>query len=456
MYVQCSHAHLHIDNVKKVNSELGRLSYQVCCHCCIILLCSVPKERVPIIMRNSTAGVLFSLLCVWSVMMIFFSARNYLFHLTPLNQSEQKTETEPEPEQELTSYDNSTSTTTAPTPVPTQAPTNAPAPVPTHKEPKQEQENTYDNSTSTTSSMRRRNIYLETFKNITNEIIDNQSLTSPNLLLSHINNANLDIPIPRNLNVLLMGDSLTRYQYLDLAYFLSHNGTWNNASATPNMVVEGGHVSWNGFYNFTNTAMQPYEQCDCFRQQSGFDINAIFENRYFYDAKNNNSVTYLQKFGTHPFHTSWNASHVHEVHGPMVQDASQLKPVFQAAWLDTIQQFVCNLTPKPSVFVFNSGLWAHNDFLNVTLQGEIIQALKGCDILSIYKTTTKKRNESDRNFTEYESQLCNQTDLCLDLTWTGLVPPSLYWDGPHFLPQVYPLLNLNLLSLLSSMDSIGI
>ena len=113
-----------------------------------------------------------------------------------------------------------------------------------------------DNQSPTSpSSMMRRSIYLETFKNITGEIIDNQSLTSPNLLLSHIDNANLNIPIPRNFHVLLMGDSLTRHQHLDLAYFLSHNRTWNNASATPNMVMEVEHGSWNGFYNFTNGAL---------------------------------------------------------------------------------------------------------------------------------------------------------------------------------------------------------
>ena len=262
-----------------------------------------------------------------------------------------------------------------------------------------------------------------------------------------------NMPVPRNLNILFMGDSLSRYQYLDLVFFLSHNGTWPSPEDSPNMVVEKTHTNgWVQFYNFTNSALQPYEQCDCFRAQK-FNLATLIENRYYHDPERNNTVTYLQKFGKHPFKSSWNVTDVHQDH-MLVQDSSELNFVHQDAdWISTIRDFVCHMSPKPSLFIFNAGLWSNHDLTNVEVQQRIIEALQACEIVSMFKTTTKKKIECNQTWAEYEQQLCNLTDYCMDVRWTGLVPEEYYWDPLHFREPIYSMMNAQLLSLITSNDN---
>ncbi len=264
-----------------------------------------------------------------------------------------------------------------------------------------------------------------------------------------------NIPIPRNLNILFMGDSLSRFQYLDLAYFLTHGSWIDPLNDSPSMVTDHDYKSWIHFFNHTNKVLAPHEQCDCYRKTSGSIVGGkgIIENRFFRDEHHNNTITYLQKFGDYPFKSSWDVSDVFHPHGPMPTQLSQLQPLFWIGWVEAITDFVCKMQPKPSVFVFNQGWWTNNDLVNETLQMDIIDALRDCNIVSVYKTTNKGQKEVDRDLPEYESQLCDRADYCLNMTWTALVPEDHYVDRNHFLPPVYTWMNLNLLSLLSSIDS---
>lgn len=300
----------------------------------------------------------------------------------------------------------------------------------------------------------RRNAYIQAFPteytNTNHTYPDHQSFEDLQ------NCSNLDIPVPRNLNILLSGDSLTRYQYLDLAYFLAH-GKWVNASETPNMVFEKNFDSWAEFYNFTNTNLQPYEECDCYRAEGRINEKTVTENRYFLDIERNNSLIYLQKFGDWEYKFSWDPSDVHNPHGEFVKDASQLNFKHKGDSVKMIQDYVCKLdNPKPSIFIFNQGLWKNNDLTNETIQDEIISSLNECGIKSMFKSTTKKKGEYDHWWKEYEHQLCNKTDYCLDLSWTAAVPKELYWDAGHYRPPVYSYMNLHLLSVLSSVDEIKV
>lgn len=258
-----------------------------------------------------------------------------------------------------------------------------------------------------------------------------------------------NLSVPHNLNVLFMGDSLTRYQYLDLVYFLSHNGTWVSPNDKPNFVVQSEQSGWVPYYKFTNAALQPYERCDCFHPEIRGKVEQIVENRYFYDREHNNSVTYLQKFGSHPFKSTFHVTNIHQDHSlPVVSSASKLDFVYQDYnWVDTIRNFICHLSPKPTLFVFNAGIWPHEDLINVTFQQEIVKALRECQITSVYKTTTKRRNENTRTWsTYYEEQLCNLTDFCYDLSWTALVPKKFYTDSAHFREPIYSMMNAQFLS----------
>jgi len=124
-----------------------------------------------------------------------------------------------------------------------------------------------------------------------------------------------DAPVPTGLRVVMMGDSLTRFQYLDLAYFLKH-GVWQwqslnetrenatNASLYRDFSsAKNFNSSWGNFYAATKSMLTPHEECDCFRKDTrGWNprfAERIIENRYYRDDAN--SLVYLQKFGTYPF-----------------------------------------------------------------------------------------------------------------------------------------------------------
>jgi len=111
------------------------------------------------------------------------------------------------------------------------------------------------------------------------------------------------------------------------------------------------------------------------------------------------------------------------------------------------------LQPRPSIFVFNQGLWGSNKLEDPKLQRDIVHSLKDCGIKSVYKTTTRWIDQNDTSLLDYEKQLCNLTDYCFDLSWTGLLPSSFYWDRAHFLPICYSWMNVKLLKLLGAIDS---
>jgi len=286
-------------------------------------------------------------------------------------------------------------------------------------------------------------VYIDAFPDLSsiNDIKTYDNLTSL---------VNLDIPVPNNLNILFMGDSVSRYQYLDLVYFLSH-GTWVEPGALPSMVYQRrNHSSWNSFYDFTNSNLNPYEECDCFRTEGRVNMTNFIENRYFMDVERNNTLSFLWKGGNEQFKTSWNATDIHKNH-TLVKDASDVSYFGHADWLGTIEEFVCKMDPRPSMVVMNSGHWGDGGFANATIQEMVVDALRGCDIASVYKTTTKKKNEKNSVMRDYEQQMCNQTDMCYDTGWTGpLVSREFYWDRLHLHAPIYSMLNVQLLSMLSS------
>jgi len=264
-----------------------------------------------------------------------------------------------------------------------------------------------------------------------------------------------EIPIPNNLNIAFAGDSLMRYQYLQLVYFLSHNGTWFPDDQHPHFTNEHQYKGWGSFYNETTTLMQPYEQCDCFRPDGKvWEENRqerLFENRYFYEPAHNNTIVYLQKMGNNTFKFSWDVKGIYE-HGPrpLITKEENVKTIYQGQWVAAIQNHLCKLTPKPHVFIFNQGHWVNHLLRNATVQNDIVKALKKCNIMSIFKTKTKLISEHERQLEDWEVSLCNRTDYCQDVGWTGMVENKDYIDQYHFTPRIYRWKNLQTLSMLSS------
>jgi hypothetical protein len=64
---------------------------------------------------------------------------------------------------------------------------------------------------------------------------------------------------PQNLRIAFIGDSLTRFQYMSLVYYLK-TGNWN-----ANFFDSHRFKGKNEFIDYTIDAMQPNEHCDCYR-----------------------------------------------------------------------------------------------------------------------------------------------------------------------------------------------
>lgn len=325
-------------------------------------------------------------------------------------------------------------------------------------------------------------------------------------------NIDMNVPVPRNLNLLIVGDSISRYQYMSLVYFLKF-GKWINmkhhlppmndsATETQNMhaqtfakdAVHMGLV-WKNFWNskddwsnYSSSLLSPFEVCDCFEPKNVAPWDPKFcvdnlENRYFREPSRNNSVTYMQKLGDInnydvplTFKSSWSLKEINALNYQTMtlnntiqmglklalrnrttgdeETSTELpgKTYITANWTDFIRDFVSNIEPKPKVFIFNQGLWKHPIFQEPLAYLEIIQAISNAGMVSIYKTTTKwrKKGKDEMAIDPYEKKICELVDFCLDLSWTRLLPEYLYADRAHFYEPVYSWFNMGLLNLTSS------
>lgn len=94
----------------------------------------------------------------------------------------------------------------------------------------------------------------------------------------------------KNKYLLMIGDSLTRYQYLSLVYTLRHQNP-SHVHMNPNM-NENTHGERIQFFKTSNQVLAPYEDCDC-----SYYGRRFFEHRRYHDPHNNVSVTYLMYRG---------------------------------------------------------------------------------------------------------------------------------------------------------------
>lgn len=266
----------------------------------------------------------------------------------------------------------------------------------------------------------------------------------------------LAVPMPRGLHLAFIGDSLSRYQYLSLAHFLRY-GVFPDPAAHPNFVMESTHKSWMDFFNDTNSALLPFERCDCFRAENR-NIHALVnrwrENRYFYDPISENSLVFLIKKGWHPSTFTWKPGSIHQEPLQYTPQLPQYLPPSQPVegdWLSLVDH-LAGLNPRPHIVVLNSGLWKPKHLIQPEIQDKVVQRLKEHNMIGIYKTTTKRLDDPHPKENEqYEKILCRKM-LCLDSSWTDYVSSDLYWDNLHFVEPIYKRLNIQLLQLLKEQN----
>jgi hypothetical protein len=96
-----------------------------------------------------------------------------------------------------------------------------------------------------------------------------------------------------NKRIIIIGDSITRYQYLNLISFL-HLGSWY--SSFPYLTREKDWKSWKDFYAGTTNRFGCTAVCDCLRVDSltgppkPIDFKIQKENRFWFNSEFNVSI----------------------------------------------------------------------------------------------------------------------------------------------------------------------
>jgi hypothetical protein len=269
-------------------------------------------------------------------------------------------------------------------------------------------------------------------------------------------------------HIAFIGDSLTRYQYLNLAYF-THHGEWITNSAVPNLMSEGMFPSWNEYYRYAGMLLNETEQCDCYRPQGNYmairKMNQIHENRYYVSSPlslSNNStsitdatryLTMIQKMGEFEAHGHWLPEEVYQPFHAInitVPDASGQRYAWRYKdWDSIVLEYLAKLVPKPQYVVLNAGLWPH-DLHNASVIDALRRALDSSGMQGIYKTTTKEKSDLDTTVAAYEEYACKVLHHCLNLSWTGSLNKTdeHYVDQKHFTATVNRMFNEQLLQLI--------
>lgn len=281
--------------------------------------------------------------------------------------------------------------------------------------------------------------------------------------------------LPANATLVFMGDSITRYQYLDLVYTLHFgNRKHERRDMKNNPLNEYMWDSWQEFYNDTTTELQPNEGCDCYRKEGPWNPSStrVCENRIF-QLPCGVRVAYVQEFGDMPVVGHWPPSmsgSMWDWHplpfGPDSWDLG-MGTMWRLAWPAALRKIVGPLL-TPSVLVLNAGFHttAKVDFRAVREAAHA--AASKC---VVWKTTTPLRkgtfstrdSAARRAFANdviFEAgdlayQRCHQLPVSQAVLSSSGEPGACYLqrkdDDVHFLPSagVYHFLNVKLLDTIS-------
>ena len=264
---------------------------------------------------------------------------------------------------------------------------------------------------------------------------------------------------PTGLRLVLIGDSITRHQYLSLAYFLRH-GKWFKPKKKPHLVNQNHFTrtaptkaeGWATFFRETNKLLSPLERCDCVRKRWG-DVtlvdNHVIENRYFYDPERNNTLTYLLGFG----------NTISGLHGRISpEDAFRDIPAeYQYVnstwkwrymdWGEALEKYVARLAATH--VLMNAGYWPHDFDTNKEARDNIVKACQKTGLVGIWRTNSYLYNQEIRPLAVNADEAMKGLfgDNVLDVNWTYGLKSKYYWDDKHFNEPVYRVMNEELLEM---------
>jgi hypothetical protein len=267
---------------------------------------------------------------------------------------------------------------------------------------------------------------------------------------------------PTNVSILIVGDSIARYSYLSLVYFLRWGRWFDPGLEKSNLVNEASfdnpfhEHTYNEFYYQSNVMLQPYELCDCHKNAKKPDMRKYtYENRYYHDPEYNNTVTYIHAFGeelptqgrieaTGLYTSGWEWSTKEKG----LMNPSWSKPVWSYdSWHEFITEYVGKMNPKPEYSIFQGGLLRHSfGPEEETSADQLLIALTLQKIKAYWKTTNyNKTHMLPEEAEKLDNFMCKKLNRCLDISWTKSVKSELYWDSHHYFEPVYRVMNEDML-----------
>jgi hypothetical protein len=261
--------------------------------------------------------------------------------------------------------------------------------------------------------------------------------------------------VPKNLRLVFIGDSLSRYMYLSLVYFLKH-GTWApRGHELLEKVKDSSPDAWNEWLAFTNQQLE-LEECDCYRHWTHpFQWYKHCENRYYHS--NNHYVSFITKFGGNPFHGHVLADQVFQRTRQGTNQTVRHYDWVYPTWDGLVDKYIAHWNPKPDILVFNQGHWKAHDLRDEKVLKKLRRVLKKHGIRGIYRTTTFRQDErvavagnnsntsgssieeEDASYHAYRNVVTRRHDElvcqyfdCLNVSWTVGIPTTDYVDPVHF------------------------
>ena len=282
-------------------------------------------------------------------------------------------------------------------------------------------------------------------------------------------NSSLQMVIPVSVSrcfqgkhIVLMGDSLTRYQYVNLAYLLSRlqrAEPYGGIEGQPSLSMEIEWKDWHQYYHFSSAILGAAidgcaaEICDCRRDKEDAALDMTREYRTLHL-----SFPHHCQAKCHPRTSSEAVKHLvvsyHQIFG---------RPDPETAGKEGMKYYEQSFQQQPpDILVFNMGHHAaqlqsgevyHNTMSAILQSGDELRRLHDTEL--IWKTTTPRRSTATHAHKDQELQLVKSFNITgFDIgkiVSAGLKQGmNFYWDDLHFLPFVYQQFNDILLNSLCS------
>eukprot|EP01039_Chlorochromonas_danica_P002971 gene2972-3239_t len=264
----------------------------------------------------------------------------------------------------------------------------------------------------------------------------------------------------RNKRISFVGDSITRYQYLALAWFLS-SGQWSEDSGLPSMTCEKQWGHWGRFFHSTNMRLGCHEILDAYRPEGPFYPD-IRENRYFHHFGLNLTISMNLYLPGRTIHLGRDIPTSEEFFSRCLGTSHTNTTISAQAKYSyaTVQKFISDkITPfQPDYFIFNHGFWKPQMVHEPTYLPLLQQILANTTKHAVWKaTTTGCRNPKQYEDDNLRKRLSEMGFLFFDafaLTKHIAFAEGGFIDNFHFAHfSVYREINLAFLQFLKEIES---